>query len=139
MSCLFCRIIRGEVPCYKVFENEHALAFLDVGPLSVGHTLVIPKSHAATMDEVPDECLADMMVAIKKVAKAIRAEFGEGMNYNVLQNNGRMAHQFVPHVHYHVIPKPNAEQGLGVHWPIRETPKPAALTTLAASLASHCQ
>ena len=83
-----------------------------IGPLSKGHSLVIPKYHAAHLHELPDEYLAELLPIAKKLAIASGAK-----EYNVLQNNGRGAHQMVDHVHVHIIPKPNEEQGLGVGWP----------------------
>ncbi|THV04987.1 putative HNT1-adenosine 5`-monophosphoramidase [Dendrothele bispora CBS 962.96] len=111
-SCLFCKIIKGEIPSYKLVETELSYSFLDIGPLSKGHALVIPKYHAEKMHQLPDEYLSDAMPIAKKIALAQGAE-----NYNILQNNGRLAHQLVDHVHFHVIPKPNNEEGLGVGWP----------------------
>jgi len=116
-SCLFCRIIRGEIPSYKLVETELSFSFLDIGPLSKGHALVIPKYHAAKLHEVPDEYLADVMPIAKKIAVALGAE-----NYNILQNNGRIAHQLVDHVHFHIIPKPSEsnEEGLVIGWPSQD-------------------
>ncbi|KAH9948258.1 HIT-like domain-containing protein [Amylocystis lapponica] len=119
-TCLFCKIIKGEIPSFKLIETETTFSFLDIGPLSRGHALVIPKYHAAKMHELPDESLADILVVAKKIALAVGVE-----NYNVLQNNGRIAHQLVDHVHFHVIPKPSAsdEEGLVIGWPAKETAK----------------
>ncbi|KAF8657313.1 hypothetical protein AX16_002235 [Volvariella volvacea WC 439] len=105
----------GEIPSLKLIETELSYSFLDIGPLSKGHALVIPKYHAVKMHELPDEYLADALPIAKKIAIAQGAE-----NYNILQNNGRLAHQLVDHVHFHVIPKPNEEEGLGVGWPRQE-------------------
>ncbi|KAL7276284.1 Adenosine 5'-monophosphoramidase [Rhizina undulata] len=113
-ACIFCKIIKGEIPSLKLFENDKVLAFLDIQPLSRGHALVIPKSHGAKLHDIPDDELAELLPVAKKLAKAIGSE-----NYNILQNNGRLAHQEVEHVHVHVIPKPNEEEGLGIRWPIR--------------------
>ncbi|KAI0050578.1 HIT-like protein [Auriscalpium vulgare] len=114
--CLFCLIIQGKIPSYKVYETEHSYAFLDINPVSEGHTLVIPKHHTVKLGELPDEYLSDIGPAIKKVALATGAE-----DYNVLQNNGKLAFQHVDHVHFHVIPKPNAKEGLVLNvednWP----------------------
>ncbi|KAJ7268062.1 HIT-like protein [Mycena rebaudengoi] len=117
-SCLFCKIIKGEIPSYKLVETELSFSFLDIGPLSKGHTLVIPKYHAQKLHELPDEYLADAMPIAKRIAVALGAE-----NYNVLQNNGRLAHQEVDHVHFHVIPKPSADEGLVVGWPAKPMAK----------------
>ncbi|KAL0637848.1 Adenosine 5'-monophosphoramidase [Maublancomyces gigas] len=115
-ACIFCRIIKGEIPSFKLFENDKVLAFLDIQPLSRGHALVIPKTHAEKLHQVPDAELAELLPVAKKIAIAVGAE-----NYNILQNNGRIAHQEVDHVHVHMIPKPNAAEGLGVQWPAKET------------------
>jgi len=98
----------------------NSVSFLDIGPLSKGHALVIPKYHAGKLHELPDEYLADAMPIAKKIALA------QGLvDYNILQNNGRNAHQVVDHVHFHVIPKPSAsdEEGLVIGWPAKEMPK----------------
>jgi histidine triad (HIT) family protein len=112
---IFSKIITGEIPCHKVYEDEHVLAFLDIAPLSPGHTLVIPKQPARTLDEVSDESAAALGVALAKVARAVKRVTGEAA-YNVLQNNEAAAHQAVFHVHFHVIPKPSADAGLGIGW-----------------------
>ncbi|CAE6447082.1 unnamed protein product [Rhizoctonia solani] len=122
-SCIFCRIIKGEIPSKKLLETQHSFAFLDVGPLSKGHSLVIPKYHGEKLHDIPDEYLADVMPVAKKIALATGAT-----DYNILQNNGTIAHQVVPHVHFHVIPKPSASdnEGLVIGWPT----KPADQTEL---------
>ncbi|KAI8643323.1 HIT-like domain-containing protein [Parasitella parasitica] len=113
-DCLFCKIIRGEIGSLKIIETDKSYSFLDINPLSEGHALVIPKYHAEFFHQVPDDILADMLPLAKKVALAIGLKEGQ---YNLLQNNGKMAHQQVPHVHFHIIPKPDAEQGLQIGWP----------------------
>ncbi|GJJ77014.1 histidine triad (HIT) family protein [Entomortierella parvispora] len=110
-SCLFCRIVKREIPSKVLFETEHSLAFLDIGPLSEGHTVVIPKHHAEFLHELPDHEMIDLLPTAKKVAQALGCK-----EYNILQNNGRLAHQAVGHVHFHVIPKPNAQEGLVLEW-----------------------
>lgn len=115
---IFSKIIRGEIPCHKVYEDERVLAFLDIGPLAKGHTLVIPKQYARTLDEVSDETAAALGVALVRVARAVKAVTGVDA-YNVLQNNEAAAHQAVFHVHFHVIPK-TEDGGLGVVWSTRD-------------------
>ncbi|KAG8529241.1 Adenosine 5'-monophosphoramidase [Bacidia gigantensis] len=115
-ACIFCKIIKGDIPSFKLFESERVFAFLDIQPLAQGHALVIPKYHGAKLLDIPDEQLAEVMPVAKRIAKAVGAE-----NYNILQNNGRLAHQIVDHVHFHVIPKPNEKDGLGIGWPAQET------------------
>ncbi|KAL2210635.1 HIT family protein 1 [Sarocladium strictum] len=111
MSCIFCRIIKGEIPSFKLFESDKTLAFLDIGPLSKGHALVIPKFHGAKLHDIPDDQLSEILPTVKKLVAATGAT-----DYNVLQNNGTIAHQQVHHVHFHMIPKPNEEEGLGIGW-----------------------
>ncbi|GAA5798528.1 HIT-like domain-containing protein [Helicostylum pulchrum] len=113
-DCLFCKIIRGEIPSCKIAETEKSYCFLDINPLSDGHALVIPKYHAEFLHQVPDDILADMMPLAKKVALASGLDASQ---YNILQNNGPLAHQVVKHVHFHIIPKPDAKQGLQIGWP----------------------
>jgi len=112
---IFSRIIRGEIPCHRVYEDAHVLAFLDIAPLSPGHTLVIPKEAQATLAELSDESAAAIGRALPRICRAIvRATGCEA--YNVLQNNGAAAHQAVPHVHFHIIPKMPDDRGLGLVW-----------------------
>jgi histidine triad (HIT) family protein len=116
---IFSKILRGEIPCHKVYEDEHVLAFLDVGPLSEGHTLIIPKEPAVTLDELSDEASAAIGRVLPRICRAVKAVTGCAA-YNVLQNNGSAAHQAVFHVHFHVIPKPDEAHGgggLGIEWP----------------------
>lgn len=113
---IFGWILRGEVPCHKVYEDDRVLAFLDVGPLSRGHTLVIPKEPAETLDALSDESAAAIGRVLPRLCRAVMQVTGCA-DYNVLQNNGALAHQAVFHVHFHIIPKPDVERGLGVDWP----------------------
>ena len=114
-SCIFCKIVAGEIPAYKLHEDEQLLAFLDVGPLADGHTLIIPKAHYHTIDQVPAETAAACMRIVPALSRAVlRATGAEA--YNVLQNNGRLAHQAVDHVHLHIIPRTDTT-GLGINWP----------------------
>lgn len=115
-ACIFCKIIKGDIPSFKLFESDKILAFLDIQPLSKGHALVVPKHHGEKLTDIPDDALSEILPVVKKLAAASGAE-----NYNVLQNNGRLAHQEVDHVHFHMIPKPNAAEGLGVGWPATAT------------------
>ena len=114
---VFGKIIRGEIPCHKVYEDEHVLAFLDINPLSRGHTLVVPKEAAETLDQLSDEAAAAVGCVLPRLCRAVIAATGV-RHYNVLENNGAPAHQAVPHVHFHIIPKPTSHEGLGVGWPV---------------------
>lgn len=111
---VFTKILRGELPCHKVYEDDLVLAFLDIFPLSEGHTLVIPKEPAVTLDQLSDESSAAIGRVLPRVCRAVMKATG-ATEYNVLENNGARAHQAIPHVHFHVIPKIGA-QGLGVGW-----------------------
>jgi histidine triad (HIT) family protein len=112
---IFSKIIRGEIPCHKVYEDQHVLAFLDVGPLSVGHTLVIPKEEKATLDQLSDESAAAIGRILPRLCRAVVKTTGCAA-YNVLQNNGAGAHQAVMHVHFHIVPKHADGSGLGIKW-----------------------
>lgn len=118
-SCIFCKIIKGEIPSFKLIETAHSYSFLDIQPTAKGHLLVIPKYHGAKLHNLPDEYLADILPVTKKltVALGLNIDGPEGVGYNVLQNNGRIAHQVVDHVHFHLIPKRDEKTGLIVGWP----------------------
>ena len=130
---IFSKIVRGEIPSHKVYEDEHVFAFLDVNPLSRGHTLVIPKEPAATLDALSDEASAAIGRVLPRLCRAVMKTTGVTA-YNVLQNNGPLAHQAVFHVHFHIIPKPNEAEGLGVEWPAVKVGSDAA--KLAADIAA---
>lgn len=112
---IFTKIIAGQIPCHRVYEDEHVLAFLDIAPLSTGHTLVIPKEPAETLDQLSDEAAAAIGRVLPRLARAVMQVSG-AKAYNVLQNNGPQAHQAVFHVHFHIIPKLDDGRGLGVGW-----------------------
>jgi len=117
-DCIFCKIIAGDIPCHRIDEDEHVLSFLDIGPVSQGHTLIIPKGHWVTLDQMPDDVAAACGVAIKRIGSAVaRATGCDG--WNVLQNNQAAAGQEVKHVHFHIIPRVAGDQ-LGYRWPAGE-------------------
>ena len=132
MGTVFDRILGGEIPCYRVYEDEHVLAFLDVGPLALGHTLVIPKERAVRLHELSDESAAAIGRVLPRICRAVVAATGVE-DYNVLQNNGAPAHQAVLHVHFHVIPKPAGDGGLGIRWPAQKL-EPAEAERLRARI-----
>jgi histidine triad (HIT) family protein len=113
---IFAKILRGEIPCHKIYEDDHVLAFLDVMPLARGHTLVIPKQEVATLDKLSDEASAAIGRVLPRISRAVLAATG-AKAFNVLQNNGELAHQAVFHVHFHIIPKYDDASGLGIGWP----------------------
>ncbi len=114
VESVFSKIIRGEIPCYKVYEDEKVLAFLDINPLSRGHTLVIPKIEVAYLHQLPDDYAAAIGRVLPRIARAIMEATGAEA-YNILQNNGSLAHQAVFHVHFHIIPK-FKDSGLIIGW-----------------------
>jgi len=103
-DCVFCKISPKKTSEGVVYENSKILAFLDLHPANPGHTLVIPKNHYETIDEIPDSLLAEMSKVIKEVSIAVvKATGAEG--FNIAQNNGKVAGQAVFHVHFHIIPR----------------------------------
>jgi len=111
---VFTRIIRGELPCHKVYEDDRVLAFLDIFPLTRGHLLVIPKEPAETVDQMSDDSAAAIGRVLPRLARAVMKVSG-ATAYNILQNNGAAAHQAVFHVHFHIIPRLGPD-GLGLGW-----------------------
>ena len=111
---IFDKILSGDIPSWKVYEDEHVFAFLDIGPLSDGHTLVIPKERKAMLHQLSDDSAAAIGRVLPRLCRAVLSATG-ATAYNVLQNNGSAAHQAVHHVHFHIIPKVGNE-GLGVGW-----------------------
>ncbi len=103
-ECIFCKIVKDELPSYKVYEDEKTLAFLDVNPINIGHTLVMPKNHAPTITEAQEDDLLALTMALKKVIGAIERGLGVE-NLNVFVNQGKDAGQLVPHLHYHIVPR----------------------------------
>jgi histidine triad (HIT) family protein len=134
---VFSKILRGEIPSHKLFEDEQVLAFLDIAPLSRGHAVVIPKEPAVTLDQLSDDAAAALGRVLPRLCRALIAATGVA-EFNVLQNNGRAAHQAVDHVHFHIIPKPSEAEGLGVKWPAGKLDH-AAAGTLAARVRELCQ
>jgi histidine triad (HIT) family protein len=108
-------MVAGQVPVAKIYEDEFVIAFLDIGPLSDGHTLVIPKDHFERLHDCPTELLGQVGSRLGKVAKAVVAAMNSD-GYNVLCNNGRAAGQLVGHLHFHIIPR-NTDDGVFDRWP----------------------
>lgn len=128
---IFDRILDGEIPCYRVYEDDQVLAFLDISPLSRGHILVIPKERKARLHELSDDAAAAIGRVLPRLSRAVLEATG-ATAYNVLQNNGGAAHQAVDHVHFHIIPK-TATRGLEIRWPAGDL-TPAAATELVAAI-----
>ncbi len=130
-ACLFCRLIAGEIPAARIYEDELTLAFMDIGQLNPGHTLVAVKRHAATLlDLTPDEAAAAMRTA-HRVALAVQAAF-DPPGITLLQANGREGDQTVFHFHLHVVPR-HGNDGIALSWPRKDPPR-ELLETYAARL-----
>ena len=114
-DCIFCKMVAGKVPVTKIFEDEVVLSFLDIGPLSDGHTLVIPKRHFERLHDCPAEILIRVCSCLGKIAGAVSTAMNSD-GYNVLCNNGRAAGQLVGHLHFHIVPR-NAGDGVFDRWP----------------------
>ena len=113
-DCLFCKIVKGEIPSYKVYEDDYVLAFLDAFPVSAGHVLVIPKKHFANYEEIDEENLFKIYRVVKKIGKALKSGLGVS-GYNTTVNNGAVSGQVIPHLHIHLIPRRKGD-GLKL-WP----------------------
>jgi histidine triad (HIT) family protein len=116
-NCIFCKIVAGDVPCHRVYDDDRVLAFLDIGPLARGHTLVIPKAHAVTLGDLADDDAAAIGRVLPRLVRAVGQATGVEP-CNVLQNNGAEAGQAVMHVHFHIIPRPpqSASGGAGLRF-----------------------
>ena len=133
-ECLFCKIINGEIPSLKVYEDEHVFAFMDIMPLTKGHTLLIPKTHCKDLFEMPEDVARNLYAAAPKVANAIKKAF-QPAGMNTVNNNGATAGQTVFHYHLHLIPRYDETDGLVVGWNSRQDEFPTeVLTTLAAQI-----
>lgn len=120
-NCIFCKIVAGQIPCMKVFEDARILAFLDIGPLAEGHLLVIPKTHAERLEQMSPDDVAAVVRHVPRLARAVLQVTGAA-GYNLLQNNGKVSGQVVPHVHFHIIPRTDGD-GLGYRWPASQYPE----------------
>jgi len=114
-DCVFCKIINGELPSAKVYEDEHVFAFLDLSQVTKGHTLVIPKKHVPNVYELSEEVAANLFKAVPKIANAVKKAY-EPIGLNVLNNNGEAAGQSVFHIHLHIIPRYGKGDGFGAVW-----------------------
>ena len=116
-DCIFCKIIRGEIPSFKLYEDDLTYAFMDINPLNDGHALVIPKYHAENIYTTPDEWFGPTMSTVQRIASAVnKVVRPEGIN--ILQANGPGAKQSVFHLHMHVIPR-YADDGAGMNWEMK--------------------
>ena len=129
-NCVFCKIIKGEIPNYTVYENEHTLAFLDIKPHAKGHTVVIPKTHETTVFDLNEETLHHVMDSVKKTMQIIQEKLNpEG--FNVGWNHNSYAGQVVPHLHVHIFPRFQGDNGESMH-SIVNSPGDMSVEDLAA-------
>jgi len=113
-DCIFCKIIKGEVPNYTVYEDDDVLAFLDIFPHAKGHTVVIPKKHIERIEELDESSAGALLLAIKKITKKID-EVLHPDGYNIGWNDGKSAGQVVPHLHIHIMPRWENDGGGSMH------------------------
>ncbi|PLT31220.1 HIT family protein [Peribacillus deserti] len=136
-NCIFCSIIKGDIPASKVYENEHVMAFLDISQVTKGHTLVIPKAHQENIYELTPETASQLFSAVPDIANAIKKEF-KPIGLNVLNNNGEHAGQSVFHYHMHLIPRYGEGDGFGAVWKTHTSEyTPENLSNIAESIAKH--
>lgn len=114
-DCIFCKIIDGDIPAAKVYEDEHVLAFLDISQVTKGHTLVIPKVHKENIYELTPEIAENLFKVVPKIANSIKEQF-EPIGLNLLNNNGEAAGQSVFHYHLHILPRYGKGDGFGAVW-----------------------
>ena len=125
-DCIFCKIIAGEIPCFKLFEDDATLSFMDINPANEGHALVIPKEHAVDVHVVSDAAIAATVRTAKKIAAAVEETLKPG-GINLLQCNGPAAAQSVMHFHMHVLPRYDGDD-LKLNW----GPKPGDMDAIGA-------
>ena len=104
MDCLFCKITKGEIPSEKIYEDANSYSFLDIQPNNPGHTLLVPKTHARNIFDIPHGVLCDLMEPLQKVSRAVKRGVGAD-GVNIAMNNEPSAGQIVFHVHFHIIPR----------------------------------
>jgi histidine triad (HIT) family protein len=109
-DCVFCKIVAGELPSYRVYEDDRHVAFLDINPFSMGHTLVCPKRHGETLWDMDEHEIAEVFTVVSKVSMGVVSAMGAD-GFRVMQNNGEAANQAVAHIHVHVIPSRLEDKG----------------------------
>lgn len=120
-DCIFCKIVKGDLPSTRIFENEKFLAILDIGPIAFGHTLVMPKDHVELFTDLSEDAVRDLAALTQRIARAVVAGTGaEG--FNLLNNNKKCAGQAIPHVHLHIIPR-KTDDGVKYRWVQKSYPE----------------
>jgi len=108
-GCIFCRIVAGKLPCFRLLEDDTTIAFMDINPINPGHALAVAKGHWPTVDVIPPDVLGDVAKTAQKVAKAVMGELKPN-GVNLMQSNGPGAGQTVPHLHIHIIPRRSGDR-----------------------------
>jgi histidine triad (HIT) family protein len=136
-DCIFCKIVNGEIPSAKVFENEHVLAFLDISQVTEGHTLVIPKVHKENVFELTPEIARNLFEVVPEIANAVKKAFNPA-GMNLINNNGEEAGQTVFHYHMHIIPRYGKGDGFGAVWKNNASKyTPEDLKKIAENIRNH--
>lgn len=136
-DCIFCKIVNGDIPSAKVFENEHVLAFLDISQVTKGHTLVIPKVHKENLYELTPDIANNLFASVPEIAKALKSEY-EPLGINLVNNNGEHAGQTVFHFHMHLIPRYGKGDGFGAVWKTNTSDySPETLKEMADNISKH--
>jgi len=121
-DCLFCKIVRGDIPCEKIHETAYTLAFLDINPVSRGHTMVVLKEHKQNLTQLNQEELMKLFSAVKQATKRIQAGLDPD-GFNIGLNQGQVAGQAIAHLHVHIIPRYLGDGGGSMHSIIRNPPR----------------
>jgi histidine triad (HIT) family protein len=136
-DCIFCKIVNGEIPAAKVFENEHVMAFLDISQVTKGHTLVIPKVHKENLFELTPDIAKNLFESVPAIANALKEEY-KPLGLNLVNNNGEQAGQTVYHFHMHLIPRYGQGDGFGAVWKTNTSDyTPQTLKEMAANISKH--
>jgi histidine triad (HIT) family protein len=136
-DCIFCKIVNGEIPAAKVFENEHVMAFLDISQVTKGHTLVIPKVHKENLFELTPDIAKNLFESVPAIANALKEEY-KPLGLNLVHNNGEQAGQTVYHFHMHLIPRYGQGDGFGAVWKSNTSDyTPQTLKEMAANISKH--
>ncbi|MFH1823443.1 MAG: HIT family protein [archaeon] len=117
-DCIFCKIVKGEIPSFKVYEDDKFLAFLDINPVNFGHTLIVPKKHSIDILDTSEEILGNWIKLAKKLSKAIKNATNADA-FELAINNGEASGQIVPHLHLHIMPR-FFKDGLKYNWPTKK-------------------
>jgi histidine triad (HIT) family protein len=136
-DCIFCKIVNGEIPAAKVFENEHVMAFLDISQVTKGHTLVIPKVHKENLFELTPDIAKNLFESVPAIANALKEKY-KPLGLNLVNNNGEQAGQTVYHFHMHLIPRYGQGDGFGAVWKSNTSDyTPQTLKEMAANISKH--